>query len=199
MATVNLHPSSTVSNQWAVTGELDGTPHLIHEVLSDTDDNTRIFTADQNRTTIVQLDDYGEGGTISSIRHYIRGFKHNTRSGDVEVQVIIDDSSGTTLYSENHQLLFNGYNPQDFNGTARTTSDGSSAWTDGDLDGLILNINTSPEDPDGVSKATVVKAYIEVTFTAASGYGNDVMGVASANIATVNGIATANISEVIGV
>ena len=183
MATVNLHPSSTVSNQWAVTGELDGTPHLIHEVLSDTDDNTRIFTADQ----------------IDSIRHYIRGFKHNTRSGDVEVQVIIGNSSGTTLYSENHQLLFNGYNPQDFNGTARTTSDGSSAWTDGDLDGLILNINTSPEDPDGVSKATVVKAYIEVTFTAASGYGNDVMGVASANIATVNGIATANISEVIGV
>ena len=194
MATVNLHPSSTVSNQWTIFSG-DGT---VHGVLSDTADGSAIRDNAQNQTAIVELDDFTAGGTIDSIRHYIRGFKHNTRSGDVEVQVIIENSSGTTLYSENHQLLFNGYTPQDFNGTARTTSDGSSAWTTSDLNALRLNINTSPEDPPGFSFANVVKAYIEVTYTP-GGYGNSVMGVDSGDIAKINGIATADISKVNGV
>ena len=167
MATVNLHPSSTVATQWAITGG-DGTTH---GVLSDTDDTSYITENAQNQTALVQLDDlHGSlsGVTIDSIRHYIRGYKHNTRSGDVEVQVIIENSSGTTLYSENHQLLFNSYVAQDFNGTARTTSDGSTAWTTSDINGLRLNINTSPEDPDAFSYANVVKAYIEVTYTEAA-------------------------------
>ena len=163
MATVNLHPSSTVSNQWTITGG-DGT---VHGVLSDTDDSSAIRDNAQNQTAIIELDDFTAGGTITSIRHYIRGFKHNTRSGDVEVQVIIENSSGSALYSENHQLLFNSYVAQDFNGTARTTSDGSTAWTVSDIDGVRLNINTSPEDPPGFSYANVVKAYIEVTYTEA--------------------------------
>jgi hypothetical protein len=193
MATVNLHPSSTVSNQWTINGG-DGT---VHGVLSDSNDASSIRDNAQNQTAIVQLDDFTAGGTITSIRHYIRGYKHNARSGDVEVQVIIENSSGTALYSENHQLLFNDYNAQDFNGTARTTSDGSSAWTTTDLNGLRLNINTSPEDPPGFSFANVVKAYIEVTYT--SGYGNNVMGVDSGDIASINGVATADISKVNGV
>ena len=160
MATVNLHPSSTVSNNFTING--GGTAH---GSLADSDDNTAIRTQDQNKECIVELDDYTSGGTIDSIRHYIRGFKHNTRGGDVEVQVKLENSSGTDLYSENHQLLFNGYTPQDFNGTSRTTSDGSSAWEDSDLDGLRLSINTTPEDPDGASYANIVKAYVEVTYT----------------------------------
>ena len=165
MATVNLTPDVTVSNDWtAFTTSGTGTAH---ENLADSDDNSGVRTQDQNDECIVTLTNYSAGGTINSIRHYIRGFKFNTRGGDTEVQVIIENSSGTALYSENHQLLFNSYVPQDFNGTARTTSDGSSAWTDGNLDGLRLNINTSPEDPAGVSYANVVKAYIEVTYTAA--------------------------------
>ena len=163
MATVNLTPDVTVSNDWtAFTTSGTGTAH---ENLADSDDNSGVRTQDQNDECIVTLTNYSAGGTINSIRHYIRGFKFNTRGGDTEVQVIIENSSGTALYSENHQLLFNSYVPQDFYGTARTTSDGSSAWTDGDLDGLRLNINTSPEDPDGISYAQVVKAYVEVTYT----------------------------------
>ena len=160
MATINLHPSSTVSNDWGTQGGGDA-----HSELADSNDSTAIQTQIQNSICIVQLDDYHSGGTIDSIRHYIRGYKFNTRGGDTEIQVIIENSAGSTLYSENHQLLFNGYVAQDFNGTARTTSDGSSAWTDSDLDGLRLHINTSPEDPDGISYARVVKAYIEITYS----------------------------------
>ena len=38
-----------------------------------------------------------------------------------------------------------------------------------------------------------------MAFGSAAGYGNDVIGVATANIGKVNGIATANIEKVIGV
>jgi hypothetical protein len=42
--------------------------------------------------------------------------------------------------------------------------------------------------------------YIEIDYTpASSGYGNDVNGVASANISNVSGVATANISNVMGI
>ena len=194
MAVIKIHPSSTVSNQW----DINGAAGTVEAVLTDLADNTSIRDNAQNQTAIVQLDDYTAGGTIDSIRHYIRGFKHNTRSGDVEVQVIIDDGTGTTLYSENHQLLFNSYVAQDFYGTARTTSDGSSAWTTSDLNALRLNINTSPEDPPGFSFANVVKAFIEVTYTP-GGYGNSVMGVDSGDISEVIDVATANISKINGV
>ena len=40
---------------------------------------------------------------------------------------------------------------------------------------------------------------IRITFTAASGYGNAVSGVAAANIGKVDGVTTANIEKVIGV
>ena len=167
MATVNLTPDATVSSDWAAyaPGAGSGTAH---ENLADSDDDTGIRTQDQNDECIVTLTNYSAGGTINSIRHFIRGFKFNTRGGDTEVQVILENSGGTALYTENHQLLFNGYTPQDFNGTARTTSDGSSAWTDGDLDGLRLNINTIPEDPPAPSYASVVRAYVEVTYTSAA-------------------------------
>ena len=42
------------------------------------------------------------------------------------------------------------------------------------------------------------KPYLSFTATA-TGYGNDVIGVSSANIASVNAVATADISEIIGV
>ena len=161
MATTNLLPDSTVSNNWTINGG-SGT---VHQNLADTSDLSDIRTQDQSRVAVVELADYSAGGTIDSIRHYVRGYKFHSRSGDIEIQVKITNSSDTTLYSDNHLLLVNGYNPQDFYGTARTTSDGSSAWTDGDLDGLRLDINTSPEDPDGVSYAVIVKAYVEVTYT----------------------------------
>ena len=164
MATINLNPDSTVANNWVVIR--GGTAH---EELADTNTSSGIRDNAQNQDCTVELNDLGASLTatavISSIRYYISGYLYNTRSGDTEVQVKLQNSSGSDLYSENHQLLFNSYVPQDFYGTARTTSDGSTAWTTSDINGLRLNINTSPEDPPGGSYANVVKAYVEVTYT----------------------------------
>ena len=193
MATVNLNPDGTVSNNWDVSAG-----DTAHDALRTSGSATYIRTTDQSKTCIVTLDDYSSGGTITSIRYCVSGFMFNARSGDTDIQVILENSSGSALFTETETLNFNSYVAEDHYGTARTTSDGSTAWNDSDLDGLRLNINTSPEDPPSPSYATVIKAWVEVTYTAA-GYGNKVNGVAAASIGKVDGVATANISKVIGV
>ena len=193
MPTVNLNPDGTLSNNWPT---LSGS--TAHGALSDSNTNTHIRTPDQNDSCVLTLDDYSAGGTINSIRFGVSGYTFLTRGGDTDIRIRIMNSSGGALYDENVTLNFNGYVAQDHYGTARTTSDGSSAWTDSDLDGLRLAIDTTPEDPPAISQATVVKAWIEVTYTAA-GYANTVKGVAAANIGKVMGVATANISKVNGI
>ena len=170
MATVNLHPGSSVvsGSNWDIIG--GGT---LHSSLADSDDATLIRNDTQNETVIFLLDDLHaslSGVTITSVRFYVRGVLYNTRSGNTDIQVILTDASDTTYYAETVTLNFTGgYAPEDHYGTARTTdaSLGGDEWKDGDLDGLRLNINTSPEDPAGSSYAQVSKAYIEVTYTEA--------------------------------
>jgi len=193
MPTVNLNPSSTVSNNWPT---LSGS--TAHAALSDSSTTTYIRTPDSADLALFELDNYSAGGTINSIRFGVSGYTFLTRGGDTDISVRLLDSSGSTYYAETVTLNFNGYVAQDHYGTARTTYDGSSAWDDTKLDDLRLSVDTIPEDPPGVSQATVVKAWVEVTYTAA-GYGNNVNGVAAANISKVNGIATASISKVNGI
>ena len=134
--------------------------------------------------------------SITNIKHkLICGL--DARGGSANVTVAIRDMSsggaGTTLYSETHANTA-GAGFQTFTGTTRTTSDGSSAWTDSDLDDLGLFL-TCTGGSFNVHK--VQQLYIEVVYVEA-GYGNDVNGVASADIGEVNGIATANIAEING-
>ena len=81
------------------------------------------------------------------------------------------------------------------NGTARTTSDGLSAWTYSDLEALALRITKN-----GIAEVRLSYLALLVTYTpAVTGYGNDVIGVASGDISKINGIAKADISKINGV
>jgi len=172
MATINLLPNGTLSNNWGIVG---GGGATADGVLADTDDATLIETSAISRHCTLHLDDFdasGLGSTgITSIRHYISGYKFNTRGGDTDVNVELQNAAAT-LYTETHSLTFNSYNAQAFFGTARTTYNGSMEWNGTDagslLNGLRLEVNTDPEDPSGVSKARVVQAYVEVTYTTGS-------------------------------
>ena len=169
MATVNLHPSSTVSNDWTISGGA-GT---VHENLADSSDTSLIRTQDQDDYAIVELDDLDYSGlnigSIDSVRFYVRGVLYNARSGNTDIRVRMSNSSGTPLWPETITLNFTGgYVPEDHYGTARTTTTAlGGAWGDSDLDGMTLSIDTSPEDPAGASYAQVTKAYVEVTYTEA--------------------------------
>ena len=193
MPTVNLHPSSTVSNNWPT---LSGS--TAHGALSDSSTTTYIRTPDQADLVVFELDNYSSGGTINSIRFVVSGYTFLTRGGDTDVAIRLTSGTNSSYYSETITLNFNGYVAQDHYGALRTTYDGSNPWDDARLDDLRLHIDTIVEDPPGVSQATVVKAWVEVTYTAA-GYGHGVNGVAAASIGKINGVATANISKVNGI
>tara|TARA_Y100001963_G_C6758818_1_gene438321 strand:- start:1125 stop:1721 length:597 start_codon:yes stop_codon:yes gene_type:complete len=150
---------------------------------------------------IFTLDDFDFSGlnvdSITNIAHkLVIGL--DARSGTAPVTIAIRDMSsggaGTTLYSESHNNAA-GAGFQTFTGTLRTTSDGSSAWTDSDLDNLGLFLTCA----GGPFIHIVQQLYIKVTYVEVSGYGHKVIGVAPSDIGKVTGIATADIAKVIGV
>ena len=188
MATVVLNPSSIssvagwesggstaseldkdeTSNQWV--GNFGVTAKMTLEL--DNFDNTGVASIDQVQTTFVAYLGNARSGTITATT--------NIRNGN------------TGLYSEDITVTANGGNFATYNGTARTTTDGSTAWSDTVIDALRLEVLFAT--PAG--KTYVQQAYVTVTFTESSGYGHAVSGLAAASINKINSLATANIGKV---
>lgn len=192
MATTVLNPDGASSiNGWNTSFSTTAS-HLSQN------DTSNEWRTNFNSTgkVIFTLDDFDFAGlnvdSITSINHkLICGL--DARSGTADAIVAIRNSLGQTLYTETHTNAA-GAGFQTFTGTTRTTSNGSSAWTDSDLDGLGMFLTCV----GGLFNVHIIQQlYIEVVYVEA-GYGNDVIGVASANIGEVNGIATANIAEING-
>ena len=142
---------------------------------------------------IVTLDDFDNTGVscIDSIQLILVG-NYDARSGSWIANTDITDASGTSYYAENLTVPA-GRTSSTLSGTVRTTSDGSAAWTDSNLDDLrikVLSLNCT-------DKGQLNQFYINVTYS--TGYGNAVNGVAAASIGKINGVATANISKVNGI
>ena len=189
MATVVLNPSSIVnavswqaggstaseldkdetSNEWV--GSVAATAKMTLEL--DNFDNTGVASIDQVQTTFVAFLANARGGTITATTRIING--------------------ASVLYDEDITVTINGGNYATYNGTARTTSDGSTAWSDTVIDALRLEVLFAT--PPG--NAYVQQAYVTVTFTE-SGYSHDVSGLAAANIGKINAVATADIAELNG-
>ena len=83
-----------------------------------------------------------------------------------------------------------------YTGTARTTS-ALADWTYTNLENLRIKLLTTSA-PASRTELRVSYLYALVTYVE-GGYGNDVMGVASGNVAKVNGIAAGNIAKVNGI
>ena len=191
MATVVLNISSLdLAKAWAEGGT------TASELDSGETTNAWQSDAGEDAQIIGQLDDYNAGGTVSSVQVSIVAFHGNARSGVITAGLDIKNAGGSTLYSEAVSVTTNGGAHALYNYTSRTTSDGSSAWTDSDLDGLYLHWVFEP--PTAGSVILLQQAYLTVTYSTA-GYGHTVSGVAAANIGAVDGVATANIEKVIGV
>ena len=152
-------------------------------------------TTNQPADLVVTLDDFdfsGLGATsITSVQLILVG-NYNSRSGFWTANTEIQNSAGSSLYPENLTVPA-GRTASTLTGTVRTTSDGSAAWTDSDLDGMrirVLSLNCA-------TKGQLIQFYIKVAYE--TGYGHTISGVASSNIDSINTVATANIAEVIGV
>ena len=187
MATTYLNPASAITNtNWdsSTVSELD----------QGETSNTWQTTAN-NAALLVELDDFDYAGlgasSITSVQIILVG-NYNSRSGSWTADTQILNSSGSAYYSESFTVPA-GRSASTLTGTVRTTSDGSTAWTDSDLDGMRIGVSSI----NCTDKGQMVQFYIKVIY--ATGYGNSVNGVAAANIGKVNGVATANISKVNGI
>ena len=192
MATAYLNPdgASSISN-WNTSFSTTAS----HLSRNDTSNEWRT-TFNNTAKVLFTLDDFDFSGlnvsSITNIKHRLV-IGYDARGGSANVEVHMQNAGGTSLYAETHSNTA-GAGFQTFDGTARTTSDGSSAWTDSDLDGLKLFLTCVG---GGFAVHIVQQLYVEVTYAeSVSGYGNDVNRLASANIGEINRVATANIAEI---
>jgi len=143
----------------------------------------------------VTLDDFDFSGlgasSITSVQVVLVG-NYDARSGFWTATTRILDGGSGIYYTENLTVPA-GRTASTLNGTARTTSNGSAAWTDGQLDAMRISVTST----NCFAQGQMVQFYIKVIYE--TGYGNSVNGVAAANIGKINGIATANIEKVNGI
>ena len=192
MATLTLLPDGvTGTNEWQDSG-LGAAAHT--DVNSDNqatyireDENSHevTFTFDSPSVTIA-------GGGVSSwtsVQIFLKA-KYTT-SGDDDVDVHVYGNSGETI-------TVSGTTWTTYSTTAKTTWNGSDDWVDSRINGLLVKFN---KNGDAANRQALLISYIYavVTYVAPAGYGNDVIGIDSGDISTINGIATANISKVNGV
>ena len=152
-------------------------------------------TTGQPAALTVLLDDFDFSGlgasSITSIQLIIVG-DYDARSGSWLADTDIYGTGGGSLYQEN-LLIPAGRSASTITGAVRTTSDGSTAWTDTDLDDMRIGLTS----PNCTTSGQLVQFYIKVIYE--TGYGNAVNGVAAASIGKINGVATASISKVNGI
>ena len=158
-----IYPDSTVANNnWTVPGVA-----TLHAVLATTDytntspdDNDDITTTTDGANFTVTLEDFSfSSNNVDSINsitvqlHHYNETKGNTSNYGV---VIEEASSGTDYYSETSSTPSPSDWYQEIDLTARTTSDGSAAWTESDINGLQLIVTGN------VSAGTLRLNYVRV-------------------------------------
>ena len=195
MATMILLPdgASGHTSHWAVN---TGT----HEdaLGSDDDDTSYVACSADNRYLVVTYTNPSVAeediASIDSVRFLSSG-RSTHRTTDSEVDILFTTPLGNPVETVSYDKHASSY--ETINGIARQYSNPgiSAAWTYSDLENLSLRCTKN-----GSIEVRLSYLALEVTYTAAAvGYGNDVIGVDSGDISTINGIATANISKVNGV
>ena len=168
MATMILLPDDTgaVHAQWIAVGE--GTHH---ECLDDDNAATSYVkcSADTRSVTIEYANPSVAEADIASIEsvRFLSSGKANHRTDPSLVAIRFD--APTAGFAEGVSYDAHRTNFETINGTARTTSDGSNAWTYSDLEDLEMKC----------TKAATVEVYLsylalEVTYTEAAAADNSI-------------------------
>ena len=163
MATVNLLPNADVSNDWTLS-----TGSVVAQLLDD--DHTGNSSLDSNhiratasgKTCNVAFQDFTEAhSSIDSVQAVIKA-GNNGRGQSFALDMAILNSSGTFWSAEGSgtQLASALYRTITF--TSRTTSDGSSAWTNADVNDLRMRVDLSAHS-GGTTRFTY--CYFIITYT----------------------------------
>ena len=129
--------SSSVSGDWIPVGETTA-----HEALASNDDGTSYVKCDDHdETMIIEFANpsvaEGDIDTIDTVQFLSVG-KSAHRTNPAVVTISFEAPAGVSSYAQSCSYDAHRTNWETINGTVRTTSDGSNAWTYSDLEGLEM-------------------------------------------------------------
>ena len=174
MPTVHLLPNSTISNEW----DRDPAFGFPHTMLDDNHSGTILSDSSELRTSVVGevfevgFADFTESfSSIDNIQAVVVA-GNPSRGGSFTIKTFINDNSGSNYYTENSVSLSASGTYRTITYTARTTSDGSDAWTNSELNNLQLKV-----EAEAISTGTVycTFCYIAVTYTAVTSTSNAIL------------------------
>jgi len=164
MATINLLPNADVSNDWTLSTGSD-----VYALVDD--DYTSFISGDSSMLSataigkIVELDfqNFTEAhSSIDSVQAVVRS-GNNGRGQSFEIKMNINNAGGGAFWTAENsgsQASSGTYRTQTF--TSRTTSDGSTAWTNSDINNLRMKIQLSAHS-GGTTRVTY--CYFIITYT----------------------------------
>ena len=166
MATINLIPNGTISNSFSHSG-IGLTHTFMDEDHSGTiaTDSSYIHANTTGKKCVLNFQDFGEAySSIDSVQAVVRS-GNNGRGASFEIEVTILDGGGFggTFWSSEGSGSQSGslnYRTQTF--TSRTTSNGSSAWTNLNLNNLRMEIELTAHS-GGTTRLTY--CYFIITYT----------------------------------
>ena len=164
MATVNLLPNADVSNNWAKSTGIDAYALVDddHTAFQTTDSSYLSATA-TGKSCILEFQNFTESfSSIDSVQAVVRS-GNNGRGKTFEIDMtIINGSTGDFWAAEGSgtQTASAGYRTQTF--TSRTTSDGSTAWTNTDINNLRMGVELTAHS-GGTTRFTY--CYYIITYT----------------------------------
>ena len=192
MATVVLQPSSEISSG-AFRNE-SGSGFDVTKI-NDSSNSTHVYNNAANQSFVVHMDDTSglSGATFNNFVVTAVFQKHGARGADGSFNVNIGDNSSAASFGSVSDATF-----VTTNATPTTISSSAIAFggsvSDSDVDDMRIKVTTTD-----ATQVRFFQLYVTVDYTAASGYGNAVNGVAAASISKINGVATASISKVNGI
>tara|TARA_R100000734_G_C3290587_1_gene82455 strand:- start:322 stop:903 length:582 start_codon:yes stop_codon:yes gene_type:complete len=160
--------------------------------INDQNNSTYVYNTSANQSFVVGLDDTSglAGATFDNFVVIAVMQKHGARGADASFEVDIGDSSSATTFGSISDATFvtTNFSPTTRIATAINFAGGVSA---SDVDDMRLSITGTD-----LTQFRLFELSVQINYTAASGYGQNVNTVAAANIGKINTVATANVGKV---
>ena len=167
MATVNLLPNADVLNNWSFSTGSDAyalvdDDHTAKIVM----DSSYLSATTSGKSCILELQDFSEShSSIDGVQVVVRA-GNNGRGRTFEIKTRLMDESTTTYYDEDSGTQTASASYKTITFTNRTTSNGSDAWTNAQLNNLRLYVELEAHS-GGTSRFTYCYAIVTYTEPAA--------------------------------
>ena len=165
MATVNLLPNADVANDWTLSTGSDVFA-LVDDDHSGTiaTDGNKLTTTTVGDSFFVELQDFTEAhSSIDGVQVVVRaGMNFRGRTFKIKTRLTNEATPTSVYYDETSSTQNASTTYRTITFTNRTTSDGSSAWTNAELNNLRLYV-----EAEAISAMTLscTYSYVIVTYT----------------------------------